>query len=70
MLSIKVISEYRGNDLHHILMLCENFFTGSGWHTVKDLTNEDILFLKSQGYSPYIENTNIPQSILQKIKTP
>ena len=67
MLSIKTINTLDNGDCHTILSLCENTFTGSGWHHIKEITNNDIRFLASNNYSPYIEDTCIPKDILQQL---
>jgi hypothetical protein len=67
MLSIKTINTLDNGDCHTILSLSQNNFDGFGWHHIKEITNNDIRFLASNNYSPYIEDTCIPQEILQQL---
>lgn len=67
MLSIKIVSKYIDKVQHNVLCLVENKLDGCGWMEVKELSNENILLISRSGYSPYIEFSNIPQDILNKV---
>jgi hypothetical protein len=67
MLSIKTIYYLDNGDCHTILSLSQNNFDGFGWSHIKEITNNDIHFLASHNYSPYIEDNCIPQEILQQL---
>jgi hypothetical protein len=64
MLSIKTMNTINEGELHTILSLCKNDLDGFGWYHIKELTNNDIIFLSKNNYKPYTSENTIPQSIL------